>query len=337
MSRAKDLFDRLVAGGEAEVKSFIAQPVTEELFLDYKRSADDGSGNALDPKDRENLAKAISGFGNSEGGVIIWGVDCKNDPIQGDIPTGPRHIQNPARFKSWLEQATTGLTVPPHTGVVHHAIATGYVITHIPSGQHAPYQAQPSNSYYIRAGSNFARAPHAVLAGMFGRRPQPAIKHHHFVPREPIRRPHGIETQVSINLHNYGRGIAEDIFVNFEQTSVPGELCSVVWQPSTEQEIWSGRTVLDSKIQMITKPGVRLPPEATLMPFSLVITISNPITADLEFTGMCGCSGGEPWTFTYKRTAAEIVDATDRLLKSKVGDPDRPVLFRRFNRIMFEQ
>ena len=36
MSRARDLYDRLVAGGEAEVLSFIAQPVTEELFLDYK-------------------------------------------------------------------------------------------------------------------------------------------------------------------------------------------------------------------------------------------------------------------------------------------------------------
>jgi hypothetical protein len=45
MSRAQDLFDRLVAGGEAEVLSFIAQPVTEELFLDYKRSADGGSWN----------------------------------------------------------------------------------------------------------------------------------------------------------------------------------------------------------------------------------------------------------------------------------------------------
>lgn len=44
MSRAQDLFDRLVGGGEAEVLSFIAESVTEELFLDYKRSADSGAG-----------------------------------------------------------------------------------------------------------------------------------------------------------------------------------------------------------------------------------------------------------------------------------------------------
>jgi hypothetical protein len=42
MSRALDLFNRLVAGGEAEILSFFAQPVTEELLLDYKRTADNG-------------------------------------------------------------------------------------------------------------------------------------------------------------------------------------------------------------------------------------------------------------------------------------------------------
>src|ERR1700683_3055693 len=112
MSRAQDLFDRLVQGDEAEVLSFINQSVTEELFLDYKRSADDGAGTALHNKDRANLGRAISGFGNSEGGVIVWGVDCRSDPTRGDIPTKPVRIQNPTRFKSLLEQATSGLTVP---------------------------------------------------------------------------------------------------------------------------------------------------------------------------------------------------------------------------------
>ena len=111
MSRAQDLFDRLVQGGEPEVLSFISQPVTEELFLDYKRSADNGAGKTLNNKDRANLAKAISGFGNSEGGVILWGVDCRNDPVLGDIPSSAMQIHNPMRFKSWLEQATS----PPYS------------------------------------------------------------------------------------------------------------------------------------------------------------------------------------------------------------------------------
>ncbi len=122
MTRAQDLFDQLVTGGEAEVLFFINQSVTEELFLDYKRSADNGAGTTLHNNDRANLARAISGFGNSEGGVIVWGVDCRNDPTRGDIPTKPVRIQNPIRFKSWLDNATSGLTVPPHTTIRHHAI-----------------------------------------------------------------------------------------------------------------------------------------------------------------------------------------------------------------------
>ena len=33
----------------------------------------------------KNLSKAISGFGNSEGGVLVWGVDCSRDLEDGDV------------------------------------------------------------------------------------------------------------------------------------------------------------------------------------------------------------------------------------------------------------
>ena len=263
MSRAQDLFDRLVQGGEAEVLSFINQPVTEELFLDYKRSADNGVGTTLHNRDRSNLAKAISGFGNSEGGVILWGVDCRNDPAIGDVPTGPVHIQNPIRFKSWLEQATTGLTVPPHGSVRHHAIAEGFVVTLIPSGLHAPYQTVGDLSYYIRAGSNFAKTPHAVLAGLFGRRPQPSIKHRYFVESNPaIVRSGMVMTELGIVLRNFGLGIAEDVFINLSITSHPGQLCQIKFKPSEEREVWRGNLLLNQHMQMITRADVRLPPKA---------------------------------------------------------------------------
>ena len=333
MSRAQDLFERLVGGGEAEVLSFIAQPVTEELFLDYKRSADNGAGTALHNGDRSNLAKAISGFGNSEGGVILWGVDCRGDPSRGDIPTGPVHIRNPTRFKSWLEQATTGLTVPPHVDVRHHAIPEGFVVTLIPSGVHAPYQTVGDSSYYIRSGSNFARTPHAVLAGLFGRRPQPSIKHHYFLPKTPsIVAPGTVKTQIGVMLRNYGRGIAEDVFINFSIRSHPGGSCAIIFKPSEEKEVWSGRLLLDQQIQMITRAGFRLPPEADLMPLSLEITLKSPIERDFEFEGMCGCAGGEPWRFQFKSEIADIVEALGQFVRTPTGTPDT----ERFNEIFYK-
>ena len=69
MGRAEDLFKRLSDGGETEIDRLIVDRQSEELFLDFKQSADDGKGNKLHDNDRTNLAKAISGFGNSEGGL----------------------------------------------------------------------------------------------------------------------------------------------------------------------------------------------------------------------------------------------------------------------------
>jgi hypothetical protein len=50
----------------------INAPVVEQLFFDYKRSSTVLPGVKLSDDDRKNLAKAIAGFGNSEGGVVVW-------------------------------------------------------------------------------------------------------------------------------------------------------------------------------------------------------------------------------------------------------------------------
>ncbi len=291
----------------------------------------------LDNKDRANLAKAISGFGNSEGGVIVWGVDCKNDPLLGDIPTAPVRIQNPTRFKSWLEQATTGLTVPPHTSVEHHAIPEGFVVTLIPSGIHAPYQTVGELLYYIRAGSNFARTPHGVLSGLFGRRPQPNIKHHFFVSDKPsIVAPGIVKTKISVMLRNYGRGIGQDIFLNLSINNHPGGSCKVTFQPSEQKEVWSGNLILDRQMQMITRSDVRLAPEADLQPLTLEIALQNPIERDFSFDGLCGCSGGEPWKFNFRCEIADIVEAFDRISRTPPNAPDLASAERRFNHFFFK-
>ena len=47
MGRAEDLFRRLIEGGEAVVDEMIVERQTEELFLDFKRSADSAGGTSL--------------------------------------------------------------------------------------------------------------------------------------------------------------------------------------------------------------------------------------------------------------------------------------------------
>ena len=117
MTRAEELFRRIATAGELGLDQLIADRISEELFLDFKASPDNGAGNKLSHSDREKLAKAISGFGNSEGGVIVWGVDCDRSADNADVARAKRPIQNPSRFKSWLESVVSGCTLPPHEGV----------------------------------------------------------------------------------------------------------------------------------------------------------------------------------------------------------------------------
>lgn len=90
MGRAEDLFLRIKKRGADEILRMVREKITEELFLDYKRSATDDTFAKLHRDDLKNFGKPIAGFANSEGGVIVWGVDCRRDPPNGDVPTGPK-------------------------------------------------------------------------------------------------------------------------------------------------------------------------------------------------------------------------------------------------------
>ena len=145
MNRAEELFGRLKRDGVEAIRNLIEERQSEELFLDFKRSSDDGTKKRLSDIDRNNLAKSISGFGNSEGGVIIWGVDCSRGSDGADVPQYEKPLDDPKRFKSWLEGVVSGCTVPPHGGVQHHAIELdktnkGFVVTYVPQSNHAPHQ-----------------------------------------------------------------------------------------------------------------------------------------------------------------------------------------------------
>ena len=134
MSRAEDIFQKLIYFGEDAIDEFIVNMQTEELFLDFKQAVSIGknNGTTLHKDDRKNLAKCISGFGNSEGGVIIWGVECSRDIDIGDVAKAKVKVKNVYRFLSWLENAISGCTIPSHNGVRNHIISSdkdgnGYV------------------------------------------------------------------------------------------------------------------------------------------------------------------------------------------------------------------
>ncbi len=94
--------------------------------------------------DRKNLGKALSGFANSDGGIVIWGIgECKDNSEDPPVDKAKelKPIDKLSGFLSDLQNYTPQLTSPPVIGVIHEPIResegadTGYIISYIPASE----------------------------------------------------------------------------------------------------------------------------------------------------------------------------------------------------------
>lgn len=335
MGRAEDIFQLLVDNGINAVNDFIRTKRVEELFLDYKRSADHGKGNSLNNRDRQTFSKAISGFGNSEGGVLLWGIECSRDDDLGDVPTKIMPVENPIRFRSWLESAASGLTVPSHSTVRHHAIesgdGTGVVATLIPKSDLVPHQTVKPLAYYMRAGSNFEPVPHSVLSGMFGRRPQPRVfQTYNFRPVGPFGNT-GVRLIIEYNIRNDGPSIADDVFLTVNVESAPSEPSKILIKLENQTD-FTMRNNFGIRTSLISNADVRLPPQSEMKSIILFINLVNPITAPLVVEGLVGATGAAPMHHRLEWHIDQLEQMVDDYLegvRNGLNDEDlQDVVFR---------
>src|SRR5713101_6582482 len=101
----------------AAIENFVADRQEENLHLDFK-TADP----RLSRDDRRNLAEAISGFANSDGGLIVWGIDARPNQQGVDAAVGKREISALGLFLSKLNQHTGDAATPIVDGVNHKKI-----------------------------------------------------------------------------------------------------------------------------------------------------------------------------------------------------------------------
>jgi hypothetical protein len=314
--RAKEIFDRIKKGKIKAIDDFIITRKVEELFIDFKRSADDGVAETLHQNDRNNFAKSISGFGNSEGGIVVWGVDCSKDVDGADVAKAKHPIKNVDRFISLLQSAISGCTTPSHAQVENHPIKeknkqSGFVITLIPKSNRAPHQAISNNQYYMRAGSSFVPVPHAVLSGMFGRRPQPKVYLMYSVVPAKISKTasEGAEVlcKVGFLIGNDGLGIARDVFMNAEIYNGPGKK-SKAWFELTDTENWITSFAFGYKLGIICKEGFRIPPRNFHQPVILNLSLVPPFENGLKIKLECGCEGSEVFSTELDSSKDNIME-----------------------------
>lgn len=180
-SAARSLLSRLQSVAGAALDDVLRDIASESYFVDFKNSTPGSNPRTASDKDRNIMAKAISGFGNSEGGLLIWGIDHREDRATGQTVTTLVGVEDAVTLASQLEAKVATATIPLHTSVSNCVIGPNsdgknFVVTYVPRSPMAPLQVIPDLKYYIRAGSDFVPAPHAVLAGMFGQTPQPLVQ-----------------------------------------------------------------------------------------------------------------------------------------------------------------
>src|SRR3954447_4655579 len=126
----------------ATIASYVELQQEEHLHLDFKtvKNAELTSGD-----DRRNLARCISGFANSSGGIIIWGIDArKNNGI--DCATAIVELRKPAVLVSRLNTLSGDATSPIIDGLRHKPIVNsragvaGVVATLVPETDGGPYK-----------------------------------------------------------------------------------------------------------------------------------------------------------------------------------------------------
>lgn len=319
MGRAEDLFEKIKEKGEEAIDELIFLKKSEELFLDFKRSADNGAGRVLHSSDRTNLAKAISGFGNSEGGVLVWGISTGQEVHEpADLPQSKAPVQDVYRFRSLIEGAISGCTIPPHTEIQNHAIAVnpenkGFVATLIPKSLYAPHQAVGLTQYYMRSGSSFSPVPHSVLAGMFGRRPQPKIFHMLATYPVSIQGDNSVDATLDFLFTNQGPGIAKDLFFTMKVSKVPCAISPSVRIP--DMDIWETRAAMGVFYSAVSKDGVKLAPEFFFRALGIALKLKPPFINGLKLEIIYGCDNAPVQKIIISNSKETIEEEYEELIQ----------------------
>ncbi len=83
-----------------EIHDFVTNQVAEDIFLEFK-TANYPQGIDFDKK---NFSKCLSGFANSSGGILIWGISAKETKNKPDVANELKPIKDIIEFENYLKK-----------------------------------------------------------------------------------------------------------------------------------------------------------------------------------------------------------------------------------------
>lgn len=263
----------------------ISQDQVECFFVDYKEVTEDFSQKTSLNDYWGTLAKAISGFGNALGGLLIFGVKNNDKSIAPFI--GYKN------FEILVNEFVSRSTNPKHESVrtlsfvSNNDPSKGYVVVEIPQSLNRPLQVISNNfnhRYFYRSGESHNDIPHDVLVGMLG----------HRIPPRMIVQWYTSEVEISdkfvfeMVLRNASSVIARDVWMNID-VGMPNINVSL----TNFANQLEGATVNNS-CNLITKSTYKMPPQGQLSMLKLEIPKQSiKADGDYHFYFTFGCDGSK--------------------------------------------
>jgi len=198
-----------------DLQALIGEAEAEGLYLECKAP----SASRLNRKMKAELAVSVSGFSNTSGGVIIWGMSTTNHPhgeldvLTQIVPIGPCK-----RFAQQVRTTIPSLSTPAILNSTTKIIkqrptdSRGVVLTHIPRHLGDPVQSITDDKFYFRSGDAFVVAPYDMIRRLFAAAESPDL---HATIAVNVAAPTDTGGwQIPIVVSNESTAAAEDLAVN---------------------------------------------------------------------------------------------------------------------------
>lgn len=208
MNQAQQIFESVRT--VVDLRQLVSDRAQENIYLEFKTKKDRRTPD-LDESDAFQFSRAISGFANSDGGVLLWGIDTDSEERARDL----KPIAQIAKFEARLKKSILNAVHPMVDDILIQSISddsdptTGFIKCLIPRSEKTPHRALLANrEYYRRSTEGFYRLEHFDLEDAFGRRPRPVLRMQVQLTPRPDNDPH---EEVHFAFLNEGRGVARHL------------------------------------------------------------------------------------------------------------------------------
>lgn len=212
MTRPEELLQILSA--PAGIHDLLGQ--TEDLHLECK------VWPAKDDEAQKMIAKAVCGFANADGGVIVIGLKAKAAPDkdQPDTIQSVEPVADTSKVKSKIQDLIGQLVEPGVGGILALEVndpsdsESGFVVVLVPASDGLPCRSRKDWKFYQRISSGTYPMEYFQIADMFGRRQRPILDLH--IEEKIIEEP-SLFRRFDLGIKNSGRAIAKYPGLRFRQ------------------------------------------------------------------------------------------------------------------------